>query len=61
MHITECEHRPALRQEAGDAELMVADRPERRYSADAYAAMLIWGAAVILGIITLGVDLSLLR
>jgi hypothetical protein len=39
---------------------MVPDRLESRYSGDAYAAMLVWGAAVILAVITLGVDLTLL-
>jgi hypothetical protein len=39
---------------------MVSDRPENRYSGDAYAAMLVWGAAVILAVITLGMDLALL-
>lgn len=60
---------PALSQEGGDTEpsfggrtsfLMVPDRPESRYSGDAYAATLVWGAAVILAVITLGVDLALL-
>jgi hypothetical protein len=39
---------------------MVADRSESRYRGDAYAATLVWGAAVILAVITLGVDVALL-
>ena len=40
---------------------MVPDRPESRYRVDAYVATLVWGTAVILALITLGVDLALFR
>ena len=42
---------------------MVPDRTQSQYSGDAYAiaiATLVWGASVILAVITLGVDLALL-